>query len=669
MSKVRYLLSVVLLLFVATSFVMAQTASYDTVTVYQIQYVADPTANETSPMLGDTVVVKGLVMHGPRELYVGARWATYVVDPDSFPKPWSGFFIIQHDTTEVNTLFGFVEPGMICYFTGVVSEYNGLTQLALLTNPVVPIEIVSTDNPLPDPLLLTAADLADNANGEQWESMWVRLENVSVVNNNLSSNMASITDNSGGTTYLDDYFWWFRSRFNDNIYSWPPAGTALNVKGFVRNVGTDQYTVNPRTDADLEVLSNPPVIEDVFRNPGAPTTADDVTVTAIITDNTSVQKAILKYSVDGAPFVDVAMTAAGADTFTAAIPKQADGSFVRYFIYAEDDAGDFTTMPGDTSYSMFFYVVRDGNPSVKDIQYTWGYEDDASGYVGYQVTVTGIVTTDTSHFSRFFYIQQMEEPWYGIQIYDSYHPNLNIGDEVQVTGVVEERYGVTRIVVKDSADVQLLSTGNTVNPMDVTTGEIATGGTNAEAYESCLVRVSNLTVSNPFPDGSRNFGEFMVNDGTGDLRVDDLALYFNGNLDSTFALNDHIDDIVAIHYYSYGNYKLIPRSPDDIHGHTTDVESAPVVNSFELSQNYPNPFNPTTTIEFRIAKQGQYTLTVYDVLGRRVRTLTDGIQAAGLHRVRWDGRDDAGNIVSAGIYFYTLKGENFKMTKKMLLIK
>ncbi len=124
-------------------------------------------SDDASPYLGDTVVVRAMVMHSPRDLYVGARWACYVVDPDSFHKPWSGFFLIQNDTVlGFGTNFGFVEPGMIIYATGIIDEYFGFTELALLTNPVVPIDIESTGNALPDPLKLTVSDLDGFANGE-----------------------------------------------------------------------------------------------------------------------------------------------------------------------------------------------------------------------------------------------------------------------------------------------------------------------------------------------------------------------------------------------------------------------------------------------------------------------------------------------------------------------
>ncbi|RMF60193.1 MAG: hypothetical protein D6748_04650, partial [Calditrichaeota bacterium] len=168
----------------------------DTLTIRQIQYVPDPLNDDTSPFFGDTVVVKGMVMNYPRDLWVGARWAVYVIDPDSFPNPWSGFFIIQHDTFQTQTLFQFVEPGMICNFTGVIDEFGQFTQMNIYgagytPDPVIPVEILSVGNPLPNPVQLTVADLEDRAVAEQWESMWAVINNATIVNNNIPGNWAS----------------------------------------------------------------------------------------------------------------------------------------------------------------------------------------------------------------------------------------------------------------------------------------------------------------------------------------------------------------------------------------------------------------------------------------------------------------------------------------------
>ena len=90
---------------------------------------------------------------------------------------------------------------------------------------------------------------------------------------------------------------------------------------------------------------------------------------------------------------------------------------------------------------------------------------------------------------------------------------------------------------------------------------------------------------------------------------------------------------------------------------------------FELQQNYPNPFNPATRIGFSLPHTSEVRLTIYDLLGRQVVTLLQSQQAAGYHTVDWNGRDASGNPVGNGTYFYRLEAGEFKVTKKLLLLK
>ena len=92
--------------------------------------------------------------------------------------------------------------------------------------------------------------------------------------------------------------------------------------------------------------------------------------------------------------------------------------------------------------------------------------------------------------------------------------------------------------------------------------------------------------------------------------------------------------------------------------------SAPAPTDFGLEQNYPNPFNPTTTISYRLGAIGKVTLNVYDVLGRRVRTLVTGVKSAGSYRLAFNGSD-----LPSGVYFYRLTANGGRVTKKMLLLK
>lgn len=92
--------------------------------------------------------------------------------------------------------------------------------------------------------------------------------------------------------------------------------------------------------------------------------------------------------------------------------------------------------------------------------------------------------------------------------------------------------------------------------------------------------------------------------------------------------------------------------------------------TFALHQNVPNPFNPITAIHFDVpAGGGDVTLRVYDVRGRLVRTLVNGAQTEGYKSVTWDGRNEAGNAVATGTYFYRLTAPGYEQTRKMVLIK
>ncbi len=90
---------------------------------------------------------------------------------------------------------------------------------------------------------------------------------------------------------------------------------------------------------------------------------------------------------------------------------------------------------------------------------------------------------------------------------------------------------------------------------------------------------------------------------------------------------------------------------------------------YTLGPNYPNPFNPGTSFEFSLPVRSAVTITIYDILGRKIRTLLNDNRPAGVYRMQWDGLNDYGRPVSTGIYFYRMATLQFAETRKMLLIK
>ncbi len=90
---------------------------------------------------------------------------------------------------------------------------------------------------------------------------------------------------------------------------------------------------------------------------------------------------------------------------------------------------------------------------------------------------------------------------------------------------------------------------------------------------------------------------------------------------------------------------------------------------FKLFQNYPNPFNPGTSISFYLVEKSAVDLTIYNLLGEKVKTIVCGDLCAGSHSVTWDGTAESGSVAASGVYFYKLTAGNQSLTKKMTLLK
>ena len=98
-----------------------------------------------------------------------------------------------------------------------------------------------------------------------------------------------------------------------------------------------------------------------------------------------------------------------------------------------------------------------------------------------------------------------------------------------------------------------------------------------------------------------------------------------------------------------------------------DLANLPTV--FNLYQNYPNPFNPITTIQYDIPENSYVSLEIYDVLGKKVKTLVSKSLNPGRYKIMWDATNDYGQPVSAGMYFFRMRSNEFQSMKKLMLIK
>jgi subtilisin family serine protease len=114
---------------------------------------------------------------------------------------------------------------------------------------------------------------------------------------------------------------------------------------------------------------------------------------------------------------------------------------------------------------------------------------------------------------------------------------------------------------------------------------------------------------------------------------------------------------------------IAPPLEDCLPTEISDNDQPLIPETFMLSQNYPNPFNPSTTIEYSLPTRSDISISIYNLLGQKVKTLLETSKPAGRYKTEWDGTDNNNQSVASGLYFYQIKAGDFVESKKMLLLK
>lgn len=570
--------------------------------------------------------------------------------------------------------------------------------------------------------------------GEKYEGMYVEFRNVTAGPGLANRQPFSIQDDAGNTLYIRDFSNFFsRSPAGDTLVpGWtPPAsGAAINyIRGVIINANNEAtfgttlpYALVPIYPNDISIGNAPPQLSAPTRAPGVPTPTDSPTITVTAVDPalmvSTISSVTLNWRTNGGAYSSVNMPVVTGNIYSANLPQTANGTLVEYYIKAVDNAGGTKLLPSDTSLSKLFYITRSSDSmTVQDVQYC----PNRSGRSGFENAsvrgIEGIVTADTSDLHNFSYngqgttqsnparviIQNGTGPWSGIWIFGTPTNTLHRGDRVRVKGTVTENFGVTRIETSSPSDVVVLSTGNTLPAAQIVNTALFAnnkpdGDTSVEKWECVFCRVNTssaitcinaaagtfCTTAQPLQDTvfRRNFGEIFIRDNSGaEAKVnltDGGHHYRNGwnpaQVSSPYILltkNDSVSFYQGIMFYSFSNWKLIPRVDSDF-GTLTPIgihNLSEVVSGYQMFQNYPNPFNPTTTIKFSIPANGFVSLKIYDMLGREIKDLVNNNMTAGFYSYDFNASD-----LSSGVYFYKIqvngeKGVQYINTKRMVLVK
>jgi hypothetical protein len=682
-------------------------AQYPIVSIQDIQTVTPQNLQaciEASPLVGDTVQVVGTLVQKPD--------SAALTDNNSFQ------FWIRNGYGDFSGLdiIGFFDPNLIgvtnleqgdsIRLTGVVTEFGpGESEIVPLDN--TPVTILGAGYTIA-PTVVSVGDLNDNSQiqqvttGETWEGQYIEIQNVTVATVDPFSGGTRISftvvDGTGKKINITDKF------LAQRLPNGAPAGNFLapnvgDTYGYIRGVVTHSpngcmggngrgYEISPTRRSDYGANSTAPSIISVTRNLVTPTSAQPVIVTAQISDNSAfVASANLFYAVGvgNTSYTSTPMTlATGTNTngtWTASIPAQANGAFVKYYVGATDDSsntGYNHAVP--SGQDPYFFTVRDNGTTIVDVQFVPStFTSASSGYIGMDVTVDGVVTASAEATNLgFVFIQQENElAWAGIMVTDNPSlANLTIGQKVRVTGTVRESFNFTRI--EQISSVQVLGTGS-ITPLDQDPSNFATWGIGtSEPYEGMLLNLKHPTTGQTLfvvdqnPDAPSNFAEWRVGkdvftntDGTRILtgRVTNSTFsslnvsYVNDPMWATTdgIMNvpviqvfngDVVDNITGVLAYTFGNFKLLPRNNADVNMITAvDGTVAATVKA------YPNPVYG----QFRLAYdfeglQAGATATIYDLMGRPMQTIA-------LDAVGGETLVDISNLAS-GNYFVKVTSEN-----------
>ncbi|MCF7920694.1 MAG: carboxypeptidase regulatory-like domain-containing protein [Candidatus Cloacimonetes bacterium] len=580
------------------------------VTVYEVQYTED--ASGDSPLVGQIVTVTGIVS--------AVNWYTTAVtthfcitDPEG--GAWHGVFVYNFDFT--------VELGDEVEVTATVQEYYGWTELSSVTN----VTILSSGNPIPPAIEVTTLEVSGT---EAYEGVLVQVNNVTVTQDPNNYGEAFITDGSG------------ECQTDDAMYNYGPAlGANYSfIRGIV-DYSYDEYGLNPRTAEDIGFAGEPGYIEGQVDLDGGTGNLVDVVVTAgSITTNCYASGEYELELPPGTYNVTASLDGYGPQTITG--------------VLVEED---------ETTSGVDFVLTPAAEATIYDIQYTEDVSGD-SPMVGQVVTVTGIVTGAGYVGNNYFFLSSPEGgAWNGIYVYQS-AVEVAEGDEVTFNAMVSEYFGLTEL--GSVTGLVINSSGNALpDPVLLTSGEAGT-----EAYESVLVHLEDLTVTQEPDPGS---GEWYVNDGSGALQVDDGFFYLN-EVEPPIVINvgTVVESLTGILDYAYDEYGVQPRYPEDIVLGSAADEN--VISADLNLQAFPNPFimgvsRSMVNISFDLENEAEVTLSVYNLKGQKVKELAEGLMTSGSHSVYWQGDDLRGKFLPSGVYFYRLQADNNSSSGKLLLFR
>lgn len=689
-------------------------AQYPLVTINQINLPVDlANCNDSSSYFGDTVrfvavvvtdgglseVASGSVLGGNRPFI----FLTDTTDGGN-PAAYGGIEmmpIYQNSQGAFQPLAVATQliAGDIIEVTGVIGSFQNSNQVTTIDANSISI-IGSQTAPISKVVPLGDLNDANRVNilstGEQWEGSFVEFQNVTVTsvipfgNGRISFD---VVDGNGNVMNISDRFLAQKTSSHQVVNPNSPAGVGgtgsfvapvpgtfyNSLSGVIRhsangctNVNGRGYELNPFDATHYDVGFAPPFIDEVERDPVVPNAQQDVDITATIIDSDgTVDSVFIAWSSDTSlttsqfPKSAMPLAIGSTEEYEFTIPKQADGTIVRYYIYAVDDQNNksfYPSTPINQAHPNYeFYTVRQDGLTINDVQFSLTGNGD-SPYLGKEVTVKGVVTSSARSYDLgFVYIQDPAYTEYaGVALIGSIQlADLYRNEWVEITGDVQESFGFTQIAV---SNVKRLYQHDTIEPISIDPSDSAAYASGAwEKYEGMLVKYENPNSGKIYiTNEDAGFGDYTVGTdpsfgGSKSGRVlagrqsgtSTSSLWVQLVTDTIYETTDGsmflspvttsdtmtMDAMVGLLYYGFSNYRVLPRGNDDIIGLNATLDmninrpsnvSLEELTSISDVQVYPNP--ASDVFQVSSATLSELNAIIYDLNGKQMiyQTSTNG---------------------------------------------
>jgi len=447
--------------------------------------------------------------------------------------PWSGIWIYQSSPS--------VLVGDMVETTGMVAEYNGLTEIEASS-----VSVLSSGNTLPSPVLIETSNLT-----EAYES--VRIEFFDAECTSLP--------NDYGEWQVDNI-----ATIDDRLSDLELAlvlGQGYNIVGVVDCYSTFKVQATEIVPYYEEGENIPPVAILSTTNSGFSDYGETVVLSGLDSYDPDPDGFVIGYAWIQESGFPVSFGDYEEPEISFVTPNEY--TTLVFSLQVIDNEG--------LESSLVYFSVIVGQPSIYDIQYTEdigdGFDCYPSTSVGQELSLTGIVTAvkDFSSYPNFYIQQEGVDSYAGIYVYvPSGFDDMVVGDNLTVTGIVTEEFGITRLDPTSDNTIPYVihSSGNYIQPLEVSTSGLGLGDgctLEGEGLESMFIKIENITLNS-----IDEYGVWNVSDENGNnYLVDDY--FFNNDLGDfpSLIVGTEILSVTGVlgHYF---DYKIYPRNINDIEG-------------------------------------------------------------------------------------------------------